>query len=174
MSSGTKGSILPLAVLLAAGLAFTLAGCGRREAELSTGQTMTRKELPALPGSVWGDTGYAVVRRGALSSIYGNFRSVLSHRGIVKWDGRFDCNRFATLYIAVAHTDFAVAAWHSSTGAQSLALAEIWYLQGGDRDRAHAIVAAMTEDGLIFIEPQTGKELVLTPAERQSIFLTKW
>lgn len=157
-------------------LILLLAGCARREEALSTGQTVASLSLPtALKPYHWsGDAEYAVVRSTALPSIYGDFRSTLSDLGLVKWDARFDCNRFATLYIGVAQARYAVAAWHSSTKAQALALAEVWYLQGGDATRAHAIVLAHTERGPVFVEPQTGRELTLTPAEQRSIFLCKW
>lgn len=154
-------------------LVLLLSGCTRTEKEMTTGQVLSRTEVAqVLPGFA-GDSFYAQVQSDSLPILYANFRRVLSDQGLVKWDERFDCNHFASLYISLAHSKYAVAAWHSYSKAQALALAEVWYIQersGG----GHAIVAAQTERGLIFIEPQTGKEVILTPAERQSIFLVKW
>lgn len=164
---------LALAVLLGVVL---LTSCGRREAELTTGVAVPAMSLPgSTTRGFWaGDTAYAVVRHEALPSMYEDFRSTLSGLGLVKWDAKFDCNRFATLYIGVAQARFTVAAWHSTTPAQALALAEVWYAQGGDPKRGHAIVMAYTDRGPVYIEPQTGRELALTPAEEASVFLRKW
>lgn len=162
--------------ILTIALILLLAGCARREGELSTGQAVPAANLPTAgkPGHWVGDVQYAVVQSSALPLIYADFRSTLNGLGLVKWDGRFDCNRFATLYIGVAQAKYAVAAWHSSTPAQALALAEVWYLVGGDPAKAHAIVLAHTERGPVFIEPQTGQELALSPVEERSIMLAKW
>jgi len=35
---------------------------------------------------------------------------------------------------------------------------------------AHAIVVALTDVGLVYIEPQTGEVLTLTPQEKASCF----
>lgn len=146
-------------------------GCGKREAALTNGDIRTPAQLPA---GFAGDTAYAVVRSDALPALYDNFISVLSSQGLVKWDSRYDCNHFAALYVALSQTKFAVAAWHSETKAQTLALCEVWYLQGGRPGQGHAIVGAYTERGMIYIEPQTGQQVALTPAELNSIFLRKW
>lgn len=166
-----------LLALAVCALALLFAGCApRQESALSTGQTVSRTALPTALGfgHFAGDAEYAVVNSNALPAIYADFRSTLSGLGLVKWDERFDCNRFATLYIGVAQAKYAVAAWHSATKAQALALAEVWYLIGGDPARAHAIVLAITERGPVFIEPQTGKELSLTPKEQRTVMLAKW
>ena len=151
-------------------LLVCVTGCSKREEKLSTGATIPAVQLP-LTGPR-GDSIYAVVQSAALPYLYDNFRSVLSSQGLVKWDARFDCNHFSTLYISTAQINYAVAAWHSSTPANSLALAEVWYIPTGRSP--HAIVAAQTEQGLLFIEPQTGKVITLSPSERSSIFLAKW
>lgn len=169
MFAGKSCSLLAL-VLLCAGALF-VGGCGKREAALSTGQVTPAAELP-LAGFK-GDAAYATVQSAALPSFYDNFRDVLSRQGLVKWDGRFDCNHFAALYISLAQSSYTVAAWQSETKAQTLALAEIWYRPGAGA-AGHAVVAAATERGLLFIEPQTGREIQLTAAERGTIYLCKW
>ena len=140
-----------------------LAGCGRRDGQLSTGTVIPASSLSGFHGS----TAYAAVSLDALPALYSNFRDTLSERGLVKWDARFDCNHFASLYIAVAQTDYAVAAWHSDTPAQSLALSEVWVKspQG-----THALVCAMTESGPVYVEPQTGATV---PAPAHILF-QKW
>lgn len=150
-------------------LIFTLlvAGCSPGERRLATDRVLPAADVQReLPGWV-GDTHYAVVRQSAILEIDREFRDVLSRQGLVKWDGRFDCNRFASLWVNLAHTRYAVAAWHSRSPAQALALAEVWYRTD---DGAHAIVAALTEHGLTFIEPQTG-HIVPRPT---NIYFVKW
>ena len=164
-----------LALIFLAALFFIIAGCfggcSKREQAMTTGAVVQAAELP-LPGFK-GDTAYAVVRSEALPALYANFRDVLNKQGLVKWDSRYDCNHFASLYISLAQASYTVAAWHSETKAQTLALAEVWYLPNGP-PAGHAIVAALTERGLVFIEPQTGREIQLTAAQRRSIYLCKW
>lgn len=158
------GAALIVGAVLAA--CWVLAGCSKAEQQLSTGKTI---ESAALPG--WrGEAVYAEVNPACLPSLYDDFRAELSQRGLVKWDARYDCNRFAAHYISKAQTRYAVAAWQSNTRAQALALAEVWYRlpDGG----GHAIVQACTPEGDIFIEPQTGQRLP-APSE-SSIYLRKW
>ena len=120
-----------------------------------------------VPFAVCGDTAYAQVNSVWLKEFYPDFRAELFRQGVVKWDERFDCNHFATYYAALAQTRFYLASWGSSTTAQSLAVGTFWYQapRGG-----HAIIVAITERGRIFIEPQTGEEVKLTPAQIDSAF----
>lgn len=171
MISLTRRTFIPAAILVvAAVLALGFSGCSKRESELSTGRTIPSAQLPI---GFAGDAVYAEVRAESLPGIYEEFRSTLSRLGLVKWDSRFDCNRFATLYIGVAQALYGAAAWHSETPAQALALAEVWYRPDGSKT-GHAIVEAVTDRGILHIEPQTGKLLVLTDSELRSVRLRKW
>lgn len=159
-----------LAVLLA--LAFAFTGCERREpaASVPPARVIPAAEVSAALGFAYtGDTGYAQVRSAQLPAIYDNFRSEIFRQGVTKWDERFDCNHFAAYYVALAQTRFYIDNFHAETHAQSLAVGVFWYRPA--RGGAHAIVCAITERGAVFIEPQTGREITLTPAERASAFL---
>lgn len=158
------GAALIVAVVL--GLCWILAGCGKAEQQLSTGKVIAAAQLPGIRG----DAQYAEVNPDCLPALYEDFRAELSQRGLVKWDSRFDCNRFAVHYISKAQTRYAVAAWQSSTPAQALALAEVWYRRADGT--AHAVVQARTPEGDIFIEPQNGQRL--PPIADSQIFLRKW
>jgi len=145
-------------------------GCSKQPPSMAAGATLTAAQLTAAAGpAVTGGTHYATVSAAALTAFYADFRSELFRQGVTKWDPRFDCNHFATYYVALAQTRFYLASFHSSTPAQTLALGVMWYQSARG---AHAIVMAITDRGLLFIEPQTGDEITLTPAERQSAFLT--
>ncbi len=154
-------------------LLLALAGCSPKadKSELSAGTIITVAELP-IPG-VNGDGPYALVKADALSGYYATYRSELFKLGVTKWDPRFDCNHFASYYVARMQLAYYLDNFHSTTKAQTLALAEVWYQIGGT-GQGHAIVAAYTDKGLIFIEPQTGQSVNLTEAELKSITLCKW
>lgn len=165
--------LVPL-FLLAALLALPF-GCSKKDASpLSTGTVVQRSDLvAALPGFM-GDGPYALVKADALPSFYDSYRRDLFDRGVTKWDERFDCNHFASFYVAKAQVEYYLANFHASTPAQTLALAEVWYVPGRSPGKGHAIVAALTDRGLLFVEPQTGGVVNLTQAERASVFLCKW
>ena len=68
----------------------------------------------------------------------------------------------------MAQAKFYAANFHGQTKAQSLAVGTLWYHSARG---PHAIVVAITNRGVRYIEPQTGRELQLTGAERNSAFL---
>lgn len=149
-------------------------GCGCSKSSGSTavktsGAVVTSVQLNAEFGYVYaGDQTYAVVKSETLKGFYDDFRQQIFDQGVVNWDDRFDCNHFAGYYVALAQTRYYLANFQSRSAANTLALGTYWYhsAKGG-----HAIVAAMTERGVVFIEPQTGKEVNLTDAEKQSAYL---
>jgi len=125
---------------------------------------------------VRGDESYARVRSSAIPSLHEEFAAATHRAGMpARWDRKFDCNRFAGLWIGLAQVRYAVEQWHSSTAPQALALAEVWYRpDGAPANVGHAIVAAATEVGLLYVEPQTGSLVTLSAAERASIYFVRW
>lgn len=159
--------LLVVALLAVACLPAQAAGRGRA-AEPMTGRVFDRRELRAqLPGVILGDNHYAEVNSAWLRRWYPQFRSKLSKLGLARWNERFDCNRIADFYTDLAQATFAVEMFHSNTPAQALALGPFWYERANGRGR-HAIIQALTERGRIFIDPQNGEEIQLTPSERAS------
>ena len=171
MRPATKGFLLSLALLGACALAFGLWGCAPQGKEpMSTGRVIAASDLPGWKG----DTHYGEVNSAWLREFYGRWKADLFKKGVVKWDKRFDCNRFASHFAADAQIAYFVENFHSYTKGQAAAIGEVWYLVGGQSGRAHAIVLAYTERGPIYIEPQTGKEVQLTAEERQSIYFARF
>lgn len=169
-----KAAAYCAAVVVVCGVLFAVSGCQPKRTSLDTGTHVSASSLP-LAG--WaGDATYAVVDSSALPQMFEDLQNAVFKQGLAgQWDSRFDCNRFASLYIGLAHAKYAVKAWHHPTGPQALALAEIWYRpDNAPQFIGHAIVAALTERGLIFIEPQHGREISLTPQERAHIYFVKW
>ncbi len=140
----------------------------RGEPAPTTGKVLTGPELRAVaPGAILGDNFYAEVNSAWLTEWYRLFRAQLFKMGIVHWNARFDCNRFADFYSNLAQAFFSMEMYHSRTPAQALALGPFWYVRD-DGKGSHAVIQALTERGRVFIDPQTGKELDLSPGERRS------
>jgi len=136
----------------------------------TTGRVLSRADVLASdPRAVLGDTAYAEVNSKWLPRFYDCFRAELFGNGISKWDARFTCRHFATYYAALAQARFYLETFHNFEKANALALGTFWYVHPDGS--GHAIIIALTERGRVFIEPQTGREVRLTPAEQRSGFL---
>jgi hypothetical protein len=96
------------------------------------------------------------------------FRKERRAVGVGQWTRRNDCDNFARAYCVFAQD--AHAAHSDGAGAEAVAVGEFCYVGSSHVTRPHAIVCAFTEDGLIFIEPQTGQRLALTPQEILTCF----
>jgi hypothetical protein len=159
---------------LAAGIvvwAFLTTAAEARSIKPMTGRTLDRLAIAhTLPMAKMGDVLYAEVNSEWLKDFYQSYRSELSRMGVVKWDDRYDCRRFAGLFTELAQTRFFKQAFHSGIPANTLALGPVWYRRA-DGKGGHAIVVALTERGAIYLDPQNGKEVDLTAAERASIHL---
>jgi hypothetical protein len=113
------------------------------------------------------DASYAEINEEALPAFYDWYRAKLFDLGLAKWDARQDCDDFANLYADFLQLKFFLSQWGSSASlpeAQALAVARYWYRPGAG-PAAHAINAVATQNGLRFLEPQTGQFLTLTSNE---------
>jgi hypothetical protein len=157
-----------LCILLAI---LALSACAPQPAEqMSTGTTIPAANLPGWKG----DAVYGQVSSAWLKDFHARWKADLFSKGVVRWDGRFDCNRFAAHFAAAAQIEYYTQNFHSWTAGQAAAVGEVWYLIGGQKGRGHSIVLAYTERGPTYFEPQTGKEVALSAAEQQSIYLTRF
>jgi hypothetical protein len=152
-------------------LALWVPGGMARPVKPMTGRTLDRAAIAhSLPTAQFGDSLYAEVNSEWLKDFYRKYRSELSRLGVVKWSNRYDCRRFAGLFTELAQSQFFSQAFHSDTAAHTLALGPVWY-RPENSQVGHAIIAAMTERGIIYLDPQNGQEVNLTKRERASIFL---
>jgi hypothetical protein len=174
---------------LAIGAALYVGGCAKKDAPpISTGSVLpaalVEVQFRAYVGrdaGVWAftpDSAYAIVSSGWLPGFYERFRADLFAKDVTGWEGRFDCNKFAAAFCAGAQVEFYRDNFQSRTPAQALAVGEVWYqperrARPGDAS-GHAIVAAITERGVVFIEPQTGQEVRMTPGELASIYFKRF
>ena len=166
--------------LLALAFALAASGCAKRESvRIDTGSTIPAAMVePRFSNQRIGgraftpDVSYSVVNSAWLAGFWEDWKADLFDKGVTKWEGRFDCNKFAASFCAAAQLEFYRDKFHSWTAGQALAVGEVWYYAAGRGP--HAIVAAITERGVVYIEPQTGKELRLTQAEESSIYFKRF
>ena len=131
----------------------------------TTGRVFTKAEMHQRTTThYFGDEVYAEVNSQWLQQYYQEFRSELHRLGVLQWDERFDCNRFAELYVGLAQARFFRETFHSRSAARALAIGPFWYVRDNGRG-SHAVVQALTERGRVFIDPQTGEEVQLTTSE---------
>jgi hypothetical protein len=132
---------------------------------LWTGRILTGPEFQRLLGT-WeggGDETYAEVNSAALPAFYNWFQTKLFDLGLTRWNQRQDCDDFANLYADLLQLRFYLAQWerHPLPEAEALAVARFWYRPSPGE--GHAINAIATERGLLYIEPQTGQLVTVSP-----------
>lgn len=168
-------------IILLGGL--LLSGCSKKEEQMTTkdvigSQNVAQYISQATNGeyefnTFTPDVAYAIVNSKWLEGFYKRWRSDLFDKGVVHWDNRFDCNKFAASYCAAAQIEFYNATFHSRTNAQALAIGEMWYRPDNAKTN-HAIVIVISERGIIYIEPQNGKEVKLSNKEKSSIYFKRF
>ena len=135
----------------------------------TTGRVLSRAEVRAMdPRAVLGDSVYAEVNSNWLPSFHDYFCTTLYGDGILEWDAR-SASHFASYYVALAQARFYRKTFYNFEKANAMAIGTVWY--ASTDGSGHALVVALTERGRIFIEPQSGNEVELTPAEQAGTFL---
>lgn len=124
---------------------------------------MTRAEIqkwfPPTPGMVmthFGGLEYAVPTVNWLQTKFWDYFSKrLWDSNVSKWKVRWECRDFARAYACMAQE-----CWANTVGvdspADALAVGEIWFRQYPNEltKPGHAVCPAITDRGLVFIEPQ--------------------
>jgi hypothetical protein len=128
-------------------------------------QAQLRALLPDRAMVFFYDTSYACPTQAWLTEkFYPWFKAQRWGGNWDKWQRKNDCDNFARAYCVFAQDA------HASTpgnDAEALAVGEFCYFSPGG---AHAIICAVTDKGTIYIEPQNGQILNLTPQEIQTCF----
>ena len=124
---------------------------------------MFLREVGFVP--VMADQSYQIVQYDSLQFFYKQYERELFDKGVVNWRESFDCNRYSLYYHALAQITY----FKQSGGgrASSIAIGELYYVK--KTGTGHAINFALTERGVVFIEPQNGKIVRLNRAEIDSI-----
>lgn len=150
-------------------LVLALAGTVHAAVPMTTGRIVLSDEI-----SGWkADSIYSEINSAWLHQFYGPWKSALFKR-VGKGGERFDCNRYAALFCAEVQVSFFVETFHLAGAGQAAAIGEVWYWRNGDRTTAHALVMAVTERGRVYFEPQNGKEVTLSTAEKNSIYFQRF
>lgn len=172
------------ATTLAAGV-FFLSSCSKSgsSSPTYTGTNITQVELSQQLGYLfvsdkYTSPAYEVVDYAYLMGAYHDvFWNRLFSDQITKWDERANCAIFTEEYVAGLQKAYYRDHFQSRTPARRLAVGEFWYLPNpNDPSTAHSIVIAVTNRGVIYIEPQSrDKPLIvnLTDAQIASRFLRK-
>lgn len=94
------------------------------------------------------------------------YKSFLERMGTPGWRDDFDCDNFAAVFWTMAQCGHARA----MTKKQGIAIGMFGYQPDGAA-AGHAINVAVTDKGVIFVEPQSCKEVFLTKTEALSCSL---
>ena len=162
-----------LGVLLL-GLATSCSRSPNVPVSIVDGKTLTQIQIElAVPGKVAASQAmYAEVDSTKLGAYYTHFLSVFSlatGQNAPHWDANASCTAFADLYADLAKCEYYQLEFRTVTQATAPAVGSVWYVKDDNR-QGHAIVMVLTERGRLFIEPQTGAVVTLTPAEIASIW----
>ena len=112
------------------------------------------------------DSDYAIIQRKWLDEFLA-FHADYRFQNDFKWETFWDCDDFAR--------DFAnLATKHHGglSGMQAMAIGEVFYQM--DSGVYHAINIALTDEGILFIEPQASRVVELSEAEKLSIFYIRF
>ena len=131
--------------------------------------TELRLEFPAYTPVLIADAGYAKPTLRWLQDVFWPwFRADRERKGLRSWTRRNDCDNFARAYAQGAADCHAITAGNDQEG---LAVGEYWY---HSRNGLHAVVIAFTDQGRVYIEPQTGERLQVTQQEEQSCIFARF
>ena len=114
------------------------------------------------------DSVYAIPTKEWVLGEYSTFyKDFLTKMGLSNWHVDFDCDNFATLFFTLAQCGHARA----ETRKEGIAIGVFCYVPwNAGKNEAHAINVAVTDKGVIFLEPQTCFEKTLDLKELQSCF----
>jgi hypothetical protein len=130
--------------------------------------------LTGFQADLYRNKKYAVVNYDAIPDLYFDFWKLFSDH-IKGWDEKFNCIHFTSLYIELAQLKFASKSVSYYSKADALAMGEFWYHPDGFKNGVdHSIVIIYTTKGIVFIEPQSGKEVNLTKTELMSVKRLVW
>lgn len=118
------------------------------------------------------DIDYALPKASWLTSTFYDFyKGWRVDHNLNEWTNQNDCDNFASLFYAFSQICHA----KSSRSEQGIAVGEFFYGVGGDRvGKGHAINVAVTDKGIINIEPQTGATMPLNKAEKDSAWFIRF
>ncbi len=125
-----------------------------------------RAQFPAWVPVILADETYAKPTSAWLrDSFWPWFQRMRWDLGLKNWTRKNDCDGFARAYAQAASDCHALTVGEDDDG---LAVGQFFYVGTSHAQGPHAIIVAFTDEGKIYIEPQTGQRLALTPIEELS------
>jgi hypothetical protein len=91
--------------------------------------------------------------------------------GLLKWERTNDCDNFARAFAQYASDCHALTPGLQGEG---LAVGEFYYIGTTHVQGPHAIAVAITDEGKVYFEPQTGQRIALSPTEELSCFFVRF
>lgn len=141
---------------------------------------MTRPELlefyPAKMGTLtlMGAGSYAVPTLAWLQGPFWDFfRAELWDRDLSNWKVRWTCRDFARRYASLAQECWAATA--GGTTDDGVAVGELWFTpHNSPPGIGHAICPAVTDQGRVYIDPQSNLKCTLSPEEYESRYFLRF
>ena len=116
------------------------------------------------------DGKYAMATRESWEKdILPRFKRWMIHNNLWDWNPKHDCDDKADALKLFAQRCF--REWGGEVEAEGFAVWRVWYRIDGDPSKGHAINRALTDEGFIYIEPQTAKIVQFTQEEEASKWL---
>lgn len=117
------------------------------------------------------DVDYALPKASWLTGkFYDFYKGWRLGHNLNEWTMTNDCDNFASLYYAFAQICHA----KGNRSEQGIAVGEMFYFVGGDETQGHAINIAITDKGVIAIEPQNGTIQQLSSKEKASSWFVRF
>lgn len=138
--------------------------------KIETGQILTVQQVRTFYGiRAYKDSLYEAVNSEWLDKALGDWHYNLSLT-VPQWNEKFDCDKAAEDFHAWAIRQWFVKTFHSFTKAQSPAIGVYSFVWDetrpkGTAGKGHAVIVAITEKGVMYIDAFTKQKLVLTPQE---------
>ncbi len=148
----------------------------RLEPEIFTGVILKATDLrERMPWAILGNDSYAQINSHWLTWYYDAFRTDLASGqfGIIQWDRKFTCTAFVSRFASSVQLEYFARTFYRAHSPDGIAIGEFWYRPIGSK-LGHALVAAFTEKGLLYLDPQNGHFVVLTRQEIQTAYLRKF
>lgn len=169
--------MLRCVLLLAATLGFLcLTSCSRQDTSVPVsivnGKVLSQYQVSTSLARVAASQAvYAEVDSTKLGPYYAHYLAELGHvtgQNAPHWDANASCTCFSSFYADLAKAEYYLLEFNTQTAATAPAVGTVWYVKDGPPKVGHAIVVVLTEKGRLFIEPQTGAQVTLSPAELAS------
>lgn len=114
---------------------------------------------------------YESIRENKIRALYDAWRQQLfdTNPHLIKYGESNDCDKFAMSFCSYVQNTYYELNYGIKPKAESFGIGIVFYKSKGKFN--HAINVIITEENILFFEPQTGKDVVLSMEEIASIYL---